>query len=251
MVLCDLPAQASHSSKPASGLGSDVPWAIQERPVISCRFMPTSDAPVAISRKRRFVTLDALRGIGAVFVMAGHSGEVVHGYIPAFFQLAVDMFFVLGSFVIAYAYDGKFASGMTRREFFRARIRRFPRVCFSFFAGVALSRFHKTRPPKVKVPSILCLLAFIVFIGLRYHGGLTPIYEIFILMLFFPLLIYFGAEVFERRPAIGFSIKKFADPFLGRGRAFVTHLKAEYCERSRRTQKRRPAALEWLGSTFQ
>ena len=285
--------------------------------------MPTIDASVAATRKRRFVTLDALRGVGAVYVMAGHSGGLVHGYIPPFFQLAVDMFFVLSGFVIAYAYDGKFASGMTRREFFRARIKRLfpiyfiglvlglvsvlftnehglslkqtaisfatsffglpsppmgpygalfplngpywslffefwvanlifglfwkslrgsllwaiilasaatlifsaaqiktidlgwdwalfaggvPRVCFSFFAGVALSRFHKIRPPKVKVPSILCLLAFIVFMGLPYHGALTPIYEIFILMLFFPLLIYFGAEAFERRPAIGLAI---------------------------------------------
>jgi peptidoglycan/LPS O-acetylase OafA/YrhL len=285
--------------------------------------MPTSDVPVAGSGKRRFVTLDALRGIGAVFVMAGHSGEVVHGYIPAFFQLAVDMFFVLSGFVIAHAYDGKFASGMTRREFFLARIRRlypiyliglvlglisilftnehglsfreaaisfttsffglpsppmgpyralfplngpywslffefwvanlisglfwkslrgallgtiifasaailifsavhfktvdlgwdwssfaggFPRVCFSFFAGVALSRFHKIRPPNVNVPSVLCLLTFIVFMGLRYHGVLTPIYELFVLMLFFPLLIYFGAEASERRPAMGLAI---------------------------------------------
>lgn len=72
----------------------------------------------------RFVTLDGLRGVGAICVVAGHSGDAFGGYAPKHFYLAVDMFFVLSGFVIARAYDHRFLSGLTLREFIKARIYR-------------------------------------------------------------------------------------------------------------------------------
>ncbi|HEY2675796.1 MAG TPA: acyltransferase [Steroidobacteraceae bacterium] len=74
--------------------------------------------------KRRFVTLDALRGLGALIVMAGHSGAAFGSFGPRHFYLAVDMFFLLSGFVIAHAYDSRFERGLTFRDFMRARIRR-------------------------------------------------------------------------------------------------------------------------------
>ncbi|HKU54954.1 MAG TPA: acyltransferase family protein, partial [Rhizomicrobium sp.] len=78
----------------------------------------------AASKKTRFLTLDALRGVGAIAVMAGHAGIVLNAYMPPFMYLAVDMFFVLSGFVLAHAYDGKFAGGLSVGAFLKARIAR-------------------------------------------------------------------------------------------------------------------------------
>ena len=78
----------------------------------------------ATARKRRFITLDALRGVGALAVMAGHSAAAFNSYGPRHYYLAVDMFFVLSGFVIAHAYDLRFEQGLTFKSFVRARIRR-------------------------------------------------------------------------------------------------------------------------------
>ena len=80
---------------------------------------------VATSPKKvRFLTLDALRGVGAIAVMAGHAGIVLGAYMPPFMYLAVDMFFVLSGFVLAHAYDRKFAEGLSVGAFLKARIAR-------------------------------------------------------------------------------------------------------------------------------
>jgi peptidoglycan/LPS O-acetylase OafA/YrhL len=283
--------------------------------------MTDSVANAAANKKvRRFVTLDALRGVGAATVMAGHAGPLLGGYSPPFFYLAVDMFFVLSGFVIACAYDEKMAGGMLPLEFLRARVRRlypiyfvgllaglvsvlfnnphglslaqavvtfvcglfalpsppmgpfralFPlngpfwslflefwianvsfaflwhslrgkvlwafivfwaavllvgvlraksldlgwnwhnapgglaRVCFSFYVGVFLARLHAKRPPKLKVPSLMCLLAFCAVMVLPVGEVWTPIVGLFVIFVVFPALIYWGAEAIEGHPAVG------------------------------------------------
>jgi peptidoglycan/LPS O-acetylase OafA/YrhL len=271
-------------------------------------------------RPRRFVTLDALRGVGAIIVMGGHLGIIVGGYIPLSFALAVDMFFVLSGFVLAHVYDGRFASGMTVRQFLKARILRLypiyfvgvvlgiisiffynphllnirtgtettllsifalptpplppyralfplngpmwslffefwianvlfavfwkwlrgpilwavigvsavaltisvlrfhtvefgwywpliipglPRVCFSFFAGVALARYHATHPPKLKVHSLFCLAVFAIVMMAPIKGTLTPFLQLAAILFVLPALIYWGAEAKEKKPALG------------------------------------------------
>ena len=76
------------------------------------------------ARKSRFITLDALRGVGALSVMAGHSAAAFSSFGPRHYYLAVDMFFVLSGFVIAHAYDLRFERGLTFRAFMQARVRR-------------------------------------------------------------------------------------------------------------------------------
>jgi peptidoglycan/LPS O-acetylase OafA/YrhL len=270
--------------------------------------------------QRRFLTLDALRGAGAVVVMAGHAGVILGGYSPPFMYLAVDMFFVLSGFVLAHVYDAKFLKGLTARSFLWARVARlypvyviglmlglislafsnvhglsatqtgislvcglfalpsppmgpigplfplngpfwslffefwianlvfalfwrflrgkllwmlvggsallllllglhfktldfgwtwhqFPggvvRVCFSFFAGVAISRLHDVKPVRVKVPSSLCLVVFAAAMTMPLHGTWANIYALAVVLVFFPTLIYLGAGATERNPRLG------------------------------------------------
>jgi peptidoglycan/LPS O-acetylase OafA/YrhL len=78
-------------------------------------------------------TLDAMRWVAAMMVAALHFG--LFGGVTTSPNLAVDFFFALSGFVIAYAYDHKLAHGMTGEEFLQRRlIRLYP----LFFVGIAL-----------------------------------------------------------------------------------------------------------------
>ncbi len=275
---------------------------------------------VISGKKTRFLTLDALRGVGAIAVLTGHAGIVLGAYMPPFMYLAVDMFFVLSGFVLAHAYDRKFAEGLSVGAFLKARVARlypiylvglvlglvsvalvnthallparallsfffglfalpsppmerlgvlFPlngpfwslffefwvanlafamfwrklhgglllavillsaailaflglrlggldfgwtwhqlpgglvRVCYSFFAGVALLRFHARQTRLPAVPSWACLVIFACIMLVPVQGSIKGPYEIFIVLLVFPVLMYFGAGAVEYRPQIG------------------------------------------------
>ncbi len=95
----------------------------------------------SITNKPRYELLDGLRGVAALMVIFYHIGEafatspvdqcVNHGY------LAVDFFFVLSGFVIGYAYDGRWAKGMTTGNFLLRRIIRLqPMVLVGVLFGV-------------------------------------------------------------------------------------------------------------------
>lgn len=71
----------------------------------------------------QFVTLDGMRGVGAVLVVMAHAhiffGNVIMtGGGPAL----VDTFFILSGFVIAYVYEPRFATGMSARTFMVQRL---------------------------------------------------------------------------------------------------------------------------------
>ena len=95
--------------------------------------------------KQHFEILDGLRGLAALVVVVFHFMEIVvtdysknfiaHGY------LAVDFFFCLSGFVVAYAYDNRI-EGMSLMSFIKLR----------------LIRLH----PLVVIGSVLGLLTFIV-----------------------------------------------------------------------------------------
>jgi peptidoglycan/LPS O-acetylase OafA/YrhL len=78
-------------------------------------------------------SLDAMRWVAAMMVAALHFG--LFGGVTTSPNLAVDFFFALSGFVIAYAYDRKLTQGMTGEEFLQRRlIRLYP----LFFVGIAL-----------------------------------------------------------------------------------------------------------------
>lgn len=76
------------------------------------------------AHQQQFYALHLLRGIAAILVMLLH----LHGYLsdePNFVpsgHLAVDLFFVLSGYVIAYSYDNKLQRGLSCRTFIIARI---------------------------------------------------------------------------------------------------------------------------------
>src|ERR1700748_3183694 len=84
--------------------------------------MPGSDI---LKTKQHFEILDGMRGIAAISVVVFHFMEVIitdysqnfigHGF------LAVDFFFCLSGFVIAYAYDDRIRQ-MGKANFFKARL---------------------------------------------------------------------------------------------------------------------------------
>lgn len=69
-----------------------------------------------------FVLLDGLRGLGAVLVLIGHTMQYWGPYWAPSGAVIVDLFFLLSGFVIAYAYEPRFAAGMRAAEFMTHRV---------------------------------------------------------------------------------------------------------------------------------
>ncbi|UIJ44718.1 acyltransferase [Sphingomonas cannabina] len=87
--------------------------------------------------RRRYLALDAMRGIAAIAVVWFHLHRVL-GYDCAG-PLAVDLFFVLSGFVVAAAYDRPLAEGMTVGDFARRRlIRMYPLFLAGLFVGLGV-----------------------------------------------------------------------------------------------------------------
>lgn len=83
-----------------------------------------------------FLTLDGIRGVGAVLVVVVHSilfwGIASNAPVVPF---VVDVFLILSGFVVAFAYEPKIASGMSVMTFVRLRI---VRLYPLYLLGIAL-----------------------------------------------------------------------------------------------------------------
>ena len=118
--------------------------------------------------KSHFEILDGLRGVAALMVVTFHMFEAYanenrfrqilnHGY------LAVDFFFLLSGFVVAYAYDDRW-DRMTQWEFYKRRLIRLqPMVVMGSVIGAAL--FYVQKAP------IFPLIA------------ITPVWKLMVVML--------------------------------------------------------------------
>src|ERR1700709_1637880 len=113
---------------------------------------------VYLESKNHYQILDGLRGVASILVVVFHVFEtfnggsrfaqiINHGY------LAVDFFFMLSGFVVAYAYDDRWnpADGrprMTAWDFFkRGLIRLQPMVVMGILLGALL--FYQSASPKI------------------------------------------------------------------------------------------------------
>ena len=97
--------------------------------------------------KNHYEVLDGLRGVAALVVVIFHTFEayaddnrfkqiINHGY------LAVDFFFLLSGFVVAYAYDDRWEK-MTQWDFYKRRLIRLqPMVIMGSIIGAALFYFQ-------------------------------------------------------------------------------------------------------------
>ncbi len=107
--------------------------------------------PDILKTKQHFEILDGLRGVAAIAIVVFHFMEIVHlpnkNFIAHGF-LAVDFFFCLSGFVIAYAYDDRIGK-MGIKKFFKTRlIRLHPLVIFGTVLGLLAFLFN----PFVGIP---------------------------------------------------------------------------------------------------
>ncbi len=92
------------------------------------------------SRRRHFAYLDGLRGVAAIAVVWLHAADVFElAWVPIHAGLAVDFFFCLSGFVIAYAYDERLCRDMRFGDFLARRIiRLYPLILFGVGLGLSL-----------------------------------------------------------------------------------------------------------------
>jgi peptidoglycan/LPS O-acetylase OafA/YrhL len=106
-----------------------------------------SSSPGYLDSKSHYQILDGLRGVASVVVIIFHVFEtftggnrfkqiINHGY------LAVDFFFLLSGFVVAYAYDDRWGK-LTQWDFYKRRLVRLqPMVVMGSLIGAALFYFQ-------------------------------------------------------------------------------------------------------------
>src|SRR5829696_6619584 len=138
----------------------------------------------ATEPKPHFLGLDGLRGIAAFAVMWLHElmlfrpGEFPP--LPAF--LAVDLFFMLSGFVIAYAYGQKLDRGLTWSRFMAARsIRLFPMLAVGTVLGVVVSVVKQSVQPIIipeesliyLVPALLLIPTGLLHTRDWFDGGIA------------------------------------------------------------------------------
>jgi peptidoglycan/LPS O-acetylase OafA/YrhL len=89
----------------------------------------------------RFHTLDGMRGLAAIIVLAFHIVQQRSMAALPFAGLAVDFFYVLSGFVVAHSYEARLASGqITLRAFARVRfVRLYPLAFLGILLGVVLA----------------------------------------------------------------------------------------------------------------
>ncbi len=145
----------------------------------------------------RYAFLDGIRGMAAIFVMTRHTVDYWH---LSFYRsyLAVDLFFILSGFVIAYAYDEKVRTGIiTFPKFVLIRlIRLYPVFILSVLISSALFIGRLTLKHEIDNTGLLSILSVVAFTSmfLPSHiagdNGLFPINGVY-WSLFFELVVNF------------------------------------------------------------
>jgi len=118
--------------------------------------------------KSHYVILDGLRGVAALMVVVfhlfeAHNGGSPHKQIINHGYLAVDFFFLLSGFVVAYAYDDRWG-GMSVGAFFKRRLVRLqPMIIVGTLIGAALLTFqHYSLFPKLANITTLQVLVMVL-----------------------------------------------------------------------------------------
>jgi peptidoglycan/LPS O-acetylase OafA/YrhL len=89
--------------------------------------------------KNKFVALDGIRGLAALFVLTRHTTGF-WGFLPVHSHIAVDIFFLLSGFVIAHSYESRLALGtLSTRDFIVTRVvRLYPMYLLATIVAIAL-----------------------------------------------------------------------------------------------------------------
>ncbi len=126
-----------------------------------------SENSTYLPTKNHYEILDGLRGVASILVVSFHvfetfSGDrfhqiINHGY------LAVDFFFLLSGFVVAYAYDDRWEK-MTQWDFYKRRLIRLqPMVIMGMLIGATLFYFQaSTAFPLISLTPVWKMLLVMV-----------------------------------------------------------------------------------------
>lgn len=87
----------------------------------------------------RYLALDGIRGIAAIYVAVLHAPQWFGDWTPVNGFLAVDLFFALSGFVLAASYGRRFGAGLTPWIFFKMRmIRLYPLYALSLLVSLTM-----------------------------------------------------------------------------------------------------------------
>jgi peptidoglycan/LPS O-acetylase OafA/YrhL len=120
---------------------------------------------VAQETRRRFTTLDALRGVAALVVVGSHMPDYTISRLLPGAHLAVDFFFVLSGFVISDAYLDELQRGLSPLRFMAVRLARFyPLYLVGTAIGAAVLAYEHWANPGFAPVSIMSLIASAAFL---------------------------------------------------------------------------------------
>lgn len=124
-------------------------------------------------RRRTFVTLDGMRGVAAISVVIWHlPGQ----RLLASAYLAVDLFFMLSGFVLAYRYHDKLQDDREVRSFLVMRwIRLYPLYLIGSLIGLAELLWWTGGHARLSIYAVECLFAVLAVPLPSAHGLVFPL----------------------------------------------------------------------------
>jgi peptidoglycan/LPS O-acetylase OafA/YrhL len=127
--------------------------------------------------REKFTFLDGLRGVAAVSVGILHAGQIFNvNIIPGHGYLAVDFFFCLSGFVIAYAYEARLLSQYSWSRFALLRIiRLYPMVVVGIALGTIATLLNPSAGARPYLADVVPFSLLFVPIGLIHHLEAYPI----------------------------------------------------------------------------
>jgi peptidoglycan/LPS O-acetylase OafA/YrhL len=143
--------------------------------------LPIDSAPSGQGEKRTFLTLNALRGVAALSVLAEHlrlwfSGVTLLGHA----SLAVDFFFMLSGFVVAHAYEQRLRERMTFQDFAKIRaIRLYPLLILATALGACFELVRSACLQQDSGLPNLLVLAVLGALSLAIPQGVGPSRQFF------------------------------------------------------------------------
>jgi peptidoglycan/LPS O-acetylase OafA/YrhL len=126
-------------------------------------------------------SLNGLRGLAAIIVVLFHAEAFFGRQVAPGGYLAVDLFFVLSGFVIAHAYDHKFAAGLGAWSFIRHRLIRFyPLYLLGLIIGASWMALELILSPPAALTGQQLAIAFslgLLFLPspFGWHANLYPL----------------------------------------------------------------------------
>lgn len=174
-----------HLSKPEAGNYSEIFQSARFAiPCVTIHSIPSRTAYTWVTEmgerlpdhKEHFVFLDGLRGIAALLVGWLHVSEKFSlRYKPTHAYLAVDFFFCLSGFVIAYAYDEKLAARLRFSDFALKRlIRLYPMILFGALLGGAAWLVGKSFGGFGEIVAVTVATLALIPLGLAFHEQAYP-----------------------------------------------------------------------------